>query len=735
MAPPMNYGGAAGSLCERVVPVPPPREVDERQWLPRRTGRATTLVMLCALLGTLSVVGYGSASLVGSPTRTVGNMLTSKSSSGSNKKATRDADDGSDDGAADTRIKAKRTADDDGDDGVDAKRVSDAGDDDGASRKRKKSSEPASDGRVTGNSGGRSSEAEEDGDQPPSTGGAPTDDSTASLPEDDAASAPDVSSGSSDTDEYTITLMPTECSVKMANFCRLHMRVASTTTSGITISVAYRPEFNVSHAARIWSPTQHYDAVSNAWDVPMYRLRANTRYTFSVYGLSDDATPNEQASLLSHGYFTTPESGISWIDEGALGNVEKTQTPAYSVIYFAAETEEFQGLVGIDGQGYVVWYHSAGGQVLAFDQYDDYRMVYNYFPDDMFSGLGNVSPEGESVGSDLVIECQGSGENFQQVNHEARVTKDGTGILTLLEIVRLTDNGKALNYVQDSNITSYIGDTIAFWDKETSVLTPLVDLNDFWDPMTVNLRRHNSMTLETVVCSDEAEEEANVLDWMHPSSISEHADVYVVALRNLDAVAAINKDTKDVKWVLSSNGQMNSNFTWEHEHDKFYDPHDAQMISEDELILLDDGNNRPGCTKPYDDNCFTRAVHYKLDFETMTVKLLWHFEYPLVPGPNTTLAEIKQQDIYVSDGGSIRYLNDRYYIAFTTIDVGTTYAHWGWVFEVDQAKRVTGTVKVPRKVWDDFPSGMYRAVPYESVGGESERSPSSFNIMNTQPLR
>lgn len=722
MAP--NYGGACCSSGEASKPEPPPREVEARQWLPRRTGRAHHLVMLLALVGTMSVIGYGSA--VRFPAApSAGQVLSSTSRSRSQSESSARGDD--DDGAAASKGASSSK-------GSKSSRAG-ADDDDASGARASGKSGGTKAGRVGSDASGRTSVGEESGEDPPPVDN-PSDDVNEGAPTDDASSSPDVdSNGDSLSDEYTVTLMPTECSVKMASFCELHMRVASTSSSGLTISVAYRPEFNVSHAARIWSPTQHFDSVENAWDVPLYRLRANTRYTFSVYGLSDDASPNDQASVLAHGYFTTAKSGISWIDDSNLAEVSKTETPAYSIIYFAAETEEFQGLVGIDGQGYVVWYHSAGGQVLAFDQYDDYTMVYNYFPDDMFSGLGMVSAEGESMGSDLVIECQGAGENFQQVNHEARVTHDGTGVLTLLEVVRLTDDGKTLNYVSDSNITSFIGDTIAFWDKETSVLTPLVDMNDFWDPQTVNIRRHNSMTLETVICSDAAEEEANVLDWMHPSSISEHADVYVVALRNLDAVAAINKNTKEVEWVLSSNAQMNSNFTWLHEHDKFYDPHDAQLISHDELILLDDGNNRPGCAKPYDDNCFTRAVHYKLDFETGTVKLLWHYEYSEQPGPNITLADIKKNDLYVSDGGSVRFVNDRYYVAFTTVDVGTEYSHWGWVFEVDKDRRLTGTIKIPRKVWDDFPSGMYRAVPYDSVGGESERSPPSFNIMNTQPIR
>ena len=95
MAP--NYGGACCSSGEASKPEPPPREVEARQWLPRRTGRAHHLVMLLALVGTMSVIGYGSA--VRFPAApSAGQVLSSTSRSRSKSESSARGDD--DDGAA-----------------------------------------------------------------------------------------------------------------------------------------------------------------------------------------------------------------------------------------------------------------------------------------------------------------------------------------------------------------------------------------------------------------------------------------------------------------------------------------------------------------------------------------------------------------------------------------------------------------------------------------------------------
>ena len=238
MAP--NYGGACCSSGEASKPEPPPREVEARQWLPRRTGRAHHLVMLLALVGTMSVIGYGSA--VRFPAApSAGQVLSSTSRSRSKSESSARGDD--DDGASASKgSKSSRAG---------------ADDDDASGARASGKSGGTKAGRVGSDASGRTSVGEESGEDPPPVDN-PSDDVNEGAPTDDASSSPDVdSNGDSLSDEYTVTLMPTECSVKMASFCELHMRVASTSSSGLTISVAYRPEFNVSHAARIWSPTQH----------------------------------------------------------------------------------------------------------------------------------------------------------------------------------------------------------------------------------------------------------------------------------------------------------------------------------------------------------------------------------------------------------------------------------------------------------------------------------------------
>ena len=375
-----------------------------------------------------------------------------------------------------------------------------------------------------------------------------------------------------------------------------------------------------------------------------------------------------------------------------------------------------------------------GGQVLGFDQFpDSYDMVMQYFPgDDTSTGLTVMSAAGETVGDSLYLACQGEGSDFVQVNHEARIASDGSGVITLYETVKETPDGVTLQELGVDNITYYVGDQVALWDATSNTLTTTADLNDHWDPMTqTGIRKPKSMTVEVTTCHDPAgdgvNELKNVLDWMHPSSVSDYGDLYVVALRNLDSVAAVSKTTGEVAWIFSSNDRMASDFSFEREEDKFYDPHDAQLIADDELILIDDGNNRPNCVKGdegFSQNCYTRAMHFKLDFETGRATVLWHFEYSLQPD-GANFQDIKTDDLYVSDGGSVRVFDGSYYVAFTMTRADSGYAHYAYVFVVNADAEATATVKVPRRTWDAFPSGLYRSVPFASVGGESSTSPLS----------
>merc|ERR1719198_457657 len=134
-----------------------------------------------------------------------------------------------------------------------------------------------------------------------------------------------------------------------------------------------------------------------------------------------------------------------------------------------------------------------------------------------------------------------------------------------------------------------------------------------------------------------------VLDWVHVSSIAVGTeDNYLVTLRNLNTVVSLRRGgDKALLWVLSSSLSDRSNFEFENDAAKFYQPHAVEQLPNGNILLMDDGNDRPGCKNGgteglTDENayagCFSRAVMYELDWnhnKRGKAKLVWQFEYPV----------------------------------------------------------------------------------------------------------
>ena len=69
--------------------------------------------------------------------------------------------------------------------------------------------------------------------------------------------------------------------------------------------------------------------------------------------------------------------------------------------------------------------------------------------------------------------------------------------------------------------------------------------------------------------------------------------------------------------------------TAERDIDLFYQPHDATMLEDGRLMMIDDGNDRPGCVPLMDyKGCFSRAVIYALDIDNQKAHLEWQLEMP-----------------------------------------------------------------------------------------------------------
>merc|ERR1712070_668643 len=252
----------------------------------------------------------------------------------------------------------------------------------------------------------------------------------------------------------------------------------------------------------------------------------------------------------------------------------------------------------------------------------------------------------------------------------------------------------------------------------------------FANPIDNYLEQPNSMTYGACDCPTATDGSLQVLDWSHASAVSESDYAYVVSMRNINTVAAFSKNGDGLLWSLSSSSPtIDSTLSFKSDEQEFYDVHDAQLVKSDELLLMDDGNNRKGCTQEgYDDeqDCFTRAIRYVIDWNASVAEMVWQFEFDVVSSTSNTLEELEADDLFVTDGGSLTPWNEDYiYVAFTVTDSKTSFGKFAWVFEVDKedADSIMAEIRIDRSLWASSQSGLYRAVPFTSLYGESFDTP------------
>ena len=101
---------------------------------------------------------------------------------------------------------------------------------------------------------------------------------------------------------------------------------------------------------------------------------------------------------------------------------------------------------------------------------------------------------------------------------------------------------------------------------------------------------------------------------------------FIVASRDLNTVWSLEHDGSGLQWVLSSS--LTSDYEFEKDLDMFYQPHAALQLPNGDLMLIDDGADRVGCTKDVTGGCFSRAICYQLDPATRKVSVKWQFEVP-----------------------------------------------------------------------------------------------------------
>ena len=409
------------------------------------------------------------------------------------------------------------------------------------------------------------------------------------------------------------------------------------------------------------------------------------------------------------------------------------------------------GLLTLDQEGYVVWYHAMPTNRTLYSVFEQSKKTRNvvFMREAMDYDEGNytnsylveISPVGEMRAS-YENGCDGDPLGFTQFNHEMKLDGNSSYAITLAYNVRDTygnyDSLEPLNpklaatwkaeHGADVPV-SYVGDQLVRWDRSTNTVETLYDLFDYVDPVS-NAYLSSSYGWVDLECKDE--KKARGVEWSHGSSAAVGKDGnYLVTLRNLQMLLSLHRDGSGVQWALASDASAVSDdadysiYRFDSERSKFWEPHAVVATAADEVFLVDDGKSRPNCTGATA-TCFSRAVGYKLDAATEKATLFWEFEFPVSSG---SLAVEEAEDIFNFDGGYVSRLDRadgdaRYVVAFTAVvvDDDADTGHPAFIFEVDADGTALSKIRLPR-VPTTHKSGSYRAEATTSVNGESFARP------------
>ena len=479
--------------------------------------------------------------------------------------------------------------------------------------------------------------------------------------------------------------------------------------STLSVSVEYKPRKG-SSLPSLWTAPETFvvDGMSATYSVDLFRLRAAQDYVYRVFAAAEGAAATEVAG----GYFTAQSTGWHRFDSGAYaavsGDAPSFEVGAFAVYpsYTAHEQAKqwFQGLVAVDAEGWVVWMYSLC-MLEAWDFLPDHTIALIARSDgscseltdhgkgtsaksfkgedgslyEANSQLQKILPDGTLV-TQFIESCGDGPLNFNKLSHECRVDKNSKDlqVLTTQYKAMVVPNvsvplkmGPTQTLVE--HVDTFATTEVVAWDHEANAVSTLYDLNDVFSPTSAGAF-FETTAWNSVHMTCAGASARNAIEFHHVSSISVGRDDNIlVSSRNLDTIWSLKRDGSGLQWTLSSHDEVGSDFSFERDLDKFYQPHAVIQLDNGNIVMMDDGTDRPGCTIMRTGQCFSRAIMYRLDREAMVARVVWQFEAPddvtgLYRSPED-MQTFAQQSTWNEVGGSVyRLANGNYLVAFSSVE-------------------------------------------------------------------
>ncbi len=414
-----------------------------------------------------------------------------------------------------------------------------------------------------------------------------------------------------------------------------------------------------------------------SYSVNILRLRANSVYKYQVVAISDSGY--RVASDIKS-FVTGPlPDGL----DNARFNVLYGQS-SYPLTFLEFRQKSFYGLVAVDSAGYVVWYYEApeGHEPYVMDQRDDGNIVYL---DGGFgvvaNGLAEITPLGEEVAR-LDDICPPRGP----MHHEVKLMQDGR-VMYLSRAIE--DWGDGIDARPQE------GDTLGIWDPSNGSTKIVWNIFDHISPMDRTFPNSDS-TLPKQFMWGGCNADTDVQDWSHGNSIHINDDgTVLISFRHLDQIVKLSSDFQEVLWRLGGPG---GEFKFLKDNDRFYHQHSAAELANGNIILFDNGNNRPET----EEGEYSRALELQLDLRGKTVHKVW--EYRHTP------------DIFSDCCSNVVRLNNGHSLLVFGMSEGDLCCRTFTIIEVDALGQVTW--HVDHRSQGKF--SQYRVFPAKSIMNEIE---------------
>jgi len=234
-----------------------------------------------------------------------------------------------------------------------------------------------------------------------------------------------------------------------------------------------------------------------------------------------------------------------------------------------------------------------------------------------------------------------------------------------------------------------LGETIREWIPATGEQKILTKAFELIDPITYRSSLSDNAYGPLVNCNGTPPGPENQ-NWTHANAISRlnNESNWIISQRNTSSALILEPST--FKLLMKFGSIEPSDLRFESPYDMFYVQHDIHELKDGNILIFDDGIDRPiSQGEPY-----ARAIEYHIDMKRKTLVKTWEFR--------------PEKDLKCNNNGSARRLKNGHNI----VDFGATNLE-----ACQSVNKAIADLAVSSKM-AEAQFTIYRAIPIESIFGE-----------------